>query len=253
MTEQVCDPERSGPFGSGDGKPEEARQMPLPFRHERRFDEAGFVGARSNAAARTWLFASDAQKSWSDGRLVLWGGPRRGKTHLLRLWGQRQDALIVDAEHGLPDVATLVEQSPCALALDALPDHGVDELALLRIINTSKERQIPLLMTARTPPGRWQVSLPDLCSRLRATMVVEVGAAEDVLLYRLMLRLLAERQLVVSRHVTDWLLHRLPREAVAIEEAVRRIDVVTLATAQPLDRAAASRVLAAMHEDGFSG
>ncbi|TCS32850.1 DnaA protein [Acetobacter aceti NBRC 14818] len=248
MTEQVYDPERPGQPGSGEKRPDDMRQLPLPFGHKRRFDEAGFVSGRSNAAARTWLFATDAEKNWSENRLALWGGQGRGKTHLLQVWGQRNDAMIVDAAQGLPDIATLLERTPRALALDALPEQGLDELALLRIINTSRERRMPLLMVARMPPSLWTVTLPDLCSRLRATMTVEVGPAEDVLLYRLMLRLLAERQLVVPRQITDWLLQRLPREASVIEDAVSRIDAVTLASGQPFDLRAATRLLADLSE-----
>lgn len=261
MTEQVYDPERpdrplSGGKTAGEESVQEAgalkeagpRQLPLPFRHERRFDRAGFVTARSNAAARAWLFATDGRTGWPDGRLVLWGGAGRGKTHLLHLWARRENAAIIDVTRdGLPDIVSLMEHPPRALALDGLPESGLDEIALLRIINTTRERHIPLLMTACAPPGRWRVTLPDLESRLRATPVVEVGAAEDVLLQRLMLRLLAERQLVIPRQVSDWLLQRLPREALAVEEAVSRIDRVTLETGQPFDRAAAARLLAAMH------
>ena len=58
-----------------------------------------------------------------------------------------------------------------------------------------------------------------------------------------MLRLLAERQLIVSRQLVDWLLQRLPREASAVEDAVSRIDAMTLASGQPFDRNAANLLL----------
>lgn len=251
MTEQTSD---VPPFPA-DGPPEKerssassrsARQMALPFVHSPRFDEVGFVRAPSNAQARAWLFSGDTIHAWADGRLVLWGSSGRGKTHLLRMWAERQNALLIDCRNGLPDPAMIPEEGPPALALDSLPVSGLDELELLRIINMAREHRVPLLMASRLPPGRWAVSLPDLESRLRATMVVELGAAEDDLLLRLMLRLLAERQLVVARPVTEWLLHRLPREARAVQEAVSRIDSLTLATGQPLDRAAAAQILSDM-------
>ncbi|NHO32982.1 chromosomal replication initiator DnaA [Acetobacter sp. LMG 1636] len=221
-------------------------QIAFAFAHQPRFDEMGFVAARSNAAARAWLFSGDAVHSWSDGRLVLWGGAGRGKTHLLRAWAARRGALVVGCEAGLPDAAGLMEREPVALALDSVPTREIDELALLRTVNMARERHVPLLMAARLPPGRWTVSLPDLQSRLRATMAVELRPAEDALLLRLMLRLLAERQLVVSRSVTEWLLHRLPREARAVQEVVARIDAATLVSGAPLDRSGAARVLAEM-------
>ncbi len=254
VTEQVCDPERyetaclSGDAGTV--TPARCQKFPaqtaFAFTHRPRFDETGFVAAKSNAAARAWLFSDDAVHGWSEGRLLLWGGPGRGKTHLLRAWAERHSASVVECEAGLPDAAALIEPEPAALALDSLPTERIDELALLRIVNMARERRIPLLLAARLPPARWRVSLPDLCSRLRATMTVELKPAEDTLLLRLMLRLLAERQLVVSRAITEWLLHRLPREARAVQEAVARIDAKMLTSGAPLDRVAAACVLADM-------
>ncbi|GBR08420.1 chromosome replication initiator DnaA [Acetobacter oeni LMG 21952] len=218
-------------------------QTAFLFRHQPRFDETGFVAAQSNASARAWLFSRDAMQGWSESRLILWGAPGRGKTHLLQAWAKRCGAAAMECSDGIPDAAVLMEDAPAALALDSVPTADFDELALLRIVNMAREHRVPLLMTARLPPGRWRVSLPDLCSRLRATMTVELKPAEDALLLRLMLRLLAERQLVVTRPVTEWLLHRLPREARAVHEAVARIDAMTLAAGIPLDRKGAARVL----------
>ncbi|MBV1836254.1 chromosomal replication initiator DnaA [Acetobacter estunensis] len=219
-------------------------QMALPFVHRRKFDMGSFVPAPSNAHARTLVMSGTDPHAWPEGRLLLWGGAGCGKTHMLSLWATCHNALLVDMAQGqMPDIMEIVEHQPPALALDSVVVNECDELPLLRLINLSRERRMPLLMASRLPPSRWQVSLPDLNSRLRATMAVEIMAAEDVLLERLMFRLLAERQLTVSHRLTEWLLQRLPREAAAVLELVERIDALTLASGVALDRRQAEGLL----------
>ncbi|GBQ98167.1 chromosome replication initiator DnaA [Acetobacter nitrogenifigens DSM 23921 = NBRC 105050] len=271
MTDRVCDmkcadaPEN--PAGAEERKPVQGTlalpssppssgrsQIALPFSHQPVLDEAGFVPARSNAAARAWLFGQRTIEGWPDRRLLLWGGPGRGKTHLLRVWAARHEAKVIEARALDVDVVKNLAagDGPGALAIDDLSDDAVDEVALLQALNLARELGAPVLMTARQAPARWRLTVPDLQSRVRATMAVSLGPAEDVLLRRLMLRLLAERQLVVAASVVEWMLPRLPREARAVQLAVQRIDAASLSTGAAFDRAAASALIEELLEN-YSG
>ena len=70
-------------------------------------------------------------------------------------------------------------------------------------------------------------------------MAVEVRQPEDMLLRVVLLRLLAERQIVVAPAIVDWLLPRLPRTAATMLEVARRLDHATLATGRAVTRAMA--------------
>ena len=68
--------------------------------------------------------------------------------------------------------------------------------ALLHLLNAAAEAGQPVLLTARLPPGRQRQKLPDLGSRLRASLAVEINPPDDALLGALLLpRLAAARQL----------------------------------------------------------
>lgn len=196
-------------------------QPPLPFATERRFTEADFREAPSNAEALQWLRLT---ATWPSGRLALWGGPGCGKTHLLHIWAARTGADIWPgaALSGLPD---LPQQG--GIALDDA-DAIVDEAALLHLLNAAGEAGLPVLLAGQTPPARWPIQLPDLTSRLRAITAVEIGPPEDALLQALLARLLRDRQLRVTDKVQNWLLRRLPRSAAAMRDAVERLDAVAL-------------------------
>lgn len=212
-------------------------QLPLPFDPVRRFAEAEFCPAPSNATARAMLQHTAA---WPQGRLVLWGAAGCGKTHLLHIWAARTGALVQSGAslHGLP---ALPRASGVALDdADALQD----EAALLHLLNGAAEAGLPVLLAARPPPARWPIRLADLASRLRAALAVEIGASEDTLLRALLARLLAARGLRLPESVHDWLLNRLPRTAGALEEAVARLDAAGLDAGRDITIPFAREVLA---------
>jgi len=191
-------------------------QLPLLIPSEPVYDEASFLLAQSNEAARAWLDQTDV---WPDRRLALWGDTDRGKTHLLRIWATRTGAEVLHgpALAGFPQVT-----SPFGAAIDDA--DRADEHALLHLLNAARDLGRPILVSTRSPPARWPVALPDLASRLRAITAVEVEAPDDDLLRRLLLHWLKERQLVADAALHDWLLTRLPRSPEALRAAVDRLD-----------------------------
>lgn len=211
------------------------RQLALPFARGSHFTDAGFLRAPSNHDALAWI---DRDSAWPLGRLALWGTAGCGKTHLLHIWAQRVGA----------DLLTLQElpSTPPARPL-ALDDADLaPELALLHILNAAVEAGLPVLLAARRPPSRWNVGLPDLASRLRATSAVEIRPPEDGLLRALLASQLAERQLRVDETVQAWMLLRLARTPAAIREAAARLDHASLATSGRFTQRQAAQVLAGL-------
>ena len=98
-----------------------------------------------------------------------------------------------------------------------------DEEALFHAWNDAQARRRPLLIVADAPPPQWQVALPDLRSRLAATPHVAIGQADDALLGDLIVKLLADRGIVVPPELTEFLVPRIERSYVA---AVRVVDLL---------------------------
>lgn len=220
-------------------KPVKGEQLVFPLRMPSVLVAEGFVAAPSNALARRWL----NQTGWPERRLLLWGPEGCGKTHLLYVWARRRDAPVLDARELDDDWPV----TGAACAIDHL-DGPTDERALLHFLNRARESRTMVLFASRHPPSRLAVALPDLASRLRAVMTVAVGLPEDSLRAALLMKLLAERQLVVAQPVMDWLCRHLPRTGSAMIDAVRRLDREALAHGRPITRALARSVLADLLE-----
>ena len=219
--------------------PMAADQLPLPFPHQPSYAAADFLAAPSNEAARAWL---ERTEDWPEHRLALWGGAGCGKTHLLRLWAGRRGARVLS---GATLTGPLEPVPPAGIALDDA-DALCDATALLHLLNAAREAQHPVLLAARAAPARWPVRLPDLASRLRAITAVEIAPPEDSLLRALLMRLLADRQLVVGPGLQEWLLLRLPRSPAALREAAARLDRAALASGRGVTKAIAAAIVEEM-------
>ncbi|HMS96681.1 MAG TPA: chromosomal replication initiator DnaA, partial [Tabrizicola sp.] len=102
-----------------------------------------------------------------------------------------------------------------------------------------------LLLTARTPPRDWGLSLPDLISRMQATPIVQLEAPDDSLLSAVLVKLFADRQVAVAPNLIPYLVSRMPRSIGAARGLVAALDARALAAGRPITRALAGEVLGA--------
>jgi chromosomal replication initiation ATPase DnaA len=213
-------------------------QLPLPLSAAPSSARADLVEDPSNAEALAWL---DRPGDWPLHRLALHGASGVGKSHMLRTaaaargWRLLSGAALTEPVALAPAAGTALDEA------DAAP-----EAALFHLINRHAEAGAPLLLAAREPPARWPTRLPDLASRLRATLAVGIAAPGDALLEALLAKQLADRQLRVAPEVQAFLLARLPREAAAVAGAVAALDAAALAAGATITRPFAGRVLAAL-------
>ncbi len=211
------------------------RQLPLPLAVAPSSSRADLVADASNAEALAWL---DRPGEWPLHRLALHGAPGVGKSHMLRAmaaeqgWRLLNGAALTEADALAPAAGTALDEAEAA-----------PEAALFHLINRHAEAGAPLLLAGRQPPSRWPTRLPDLASRLRATLAVGIAAPTDALLEALLAKHLADRQLRVGPDVQAFLLARLPREAAAIAVAVAALDAAALAAGAAITRPFARGVL----------
>ncbi len=214
------------------------RQLPLPFSHAPQFDRMAFLEAPSNAEVLAWL---ERPSEWPQGRLAIWGAEGSGKTHLLHLWSKRTGARLLDGSR-------LVLEPPTGpIAVDDADLAA--ERPLLHLMNAASEAGFPLVLAGRAAPARWAIGLPDLASRLRAILAVQVRHADDGLLRGLLSALFADRQLPVAEPLQEFLLCHLPRTPGALREAVARLDRLALADGRRVSRTHACMVIGELSDD----
>ena len=118
-----------------------------------------------------------------------------------------------------------------------------EEEELFHAWNDAQARRRPLLMIADAPPPAWAIALPDLGSRLAATPQVEIGPPDDLLIASLILKKLGDRGIAAPPDIADFLVPRIERSYVAVEQVVEALDRATLSHHRRLTVPLATRAM----------
>ncbi len=215
----------------------DAKQLVLSWPVAERQGRADFFAAPEHQRA---LDLISAPASWPDPVLLLTGPEGAGKTHLARIFADEQGAIFLNAaEHlGLPVTAS-------SLVLDNADQNiGPEfEVGLFHLLNHVRGTQSRLLMTARRPPQFWGLATPDLLSRLRLALMVDLPLPDEMVLRAVLTKLIAERQLAFEPGLVEVLLTRLERSIPALRCAIERLDLLSLERQRPITRALVQAVV----------
>lgn len=223
---------------------ESGRQLPLDLPITPRFGREEFLPAASNRAALEMI---DRWPDWPDRVLALIGPAGAGKSHLCAIWAARAGALVVAPDAPLA-LESLVAQAPRAILLDDV-DRFADETALFHLLNFVGESGAFLLMSAARAPRPEEVRLPDLLSRLRRAPAVEIGAPDEELMRAVLVKLFADRQLLVEPPALTFAAARLERSLDAARAFVAALDREALAQGRPVTRALTAKVIEKFNQD----
>lgn len=124
---------------------------------------------------------------------------------------------------------------------DNAEDH--DEEAIFHAWNEAQASRRPLLIVADSPPPLWQVALPDLRSRLAATPHVALGDPDDRLIGDLIVKLLGDRGIAVPPEVPAYVVPRIERSYVSVQQVVAALDRAALSHHRRMTVAMARRAL----------
>jgi chromosomal replication initiation ATPase DnaA len=183
-------------------------------------------------------------RNWPAAKMVLTGPQGAGKTHLAHVWADAAQARIIRAadlnEAQVPDLARgniAVEDVP------ALEGDAAAQTALFHLHNLVLAEGHSMLLTGAGNPAHWGLELPDLVSRLRGALEATIDAPDDALLAAVLVKLMADRQLMPPADVIPYLLTRMERSFAEASRIVATLDRESLARKRPVTRALAATVL----------
>ena len=215
------------------------RQLPLDLQFLTAQGREDFIIGDSNRLAAAMI---DRWPDWpGQFRAVNLVGPlASGKSHLAAIWreqsGARPLAALADW-HPRNEAGHYVLESPS-------PGTDWPDEALFHILNRTIEDKSSLLILSPEPVAGLVWRLPDLVSRLRALNLVRLERPDDALLCRLLEKYFADRQLVVSREVVDYMVGRMERSFLAVQTIAAAMDRRSLAERRNLTLPLAREIMA---------
>jgi chromosomal replication initiation ATPase DnaA len=217
------------------------QQLTLSFDPRQHWTRADFQVGSANRAV---INALDSWPNWPSHVLCLIGPEASGKSHLVSILASECGAQVSNAAkadwHGIAAGLADAPAHPIVIE-DAGP--GLHEAGLFHLINAVQSAKGSLLLTSRTLPGDWQLSLPDLSSRLRAATPVTIDEPDDALLEAILAKHFADRQTTVDPAVIRYCVPRMERTYAAARNLVARLDSTAIARKSAVTRALASDIL----------
>jgi chromosomal replication initiation ATPase DnaA len=195
-------------------------QLALPFGAKTAYRRDDFLVAPCNEPAFRFIAR---WPDWPSRMAALYGPPGCGKSHLAEIWRENAGAHVIRAEALTPEcLDTLDPGAP--LVIEDLDGGGPAETRDRALLTLFDRLNGWLLLTARTPPAAWQSAIGDLASRFHALIAFAMWAPDDALLAGLIVKHLADRQLVAPEALIRRIVTRLERTPAAVAAFIARLD-----------------------------
>ncbi|MEM1372989.1 MAG: DnaA/Hda family protein [Pseudomonadota bacterium] len=216
-------------------------QLSFPQPRRLSFAAADFHEGTASETARSLLAGTEA---WPRGKLVLVGESGSGKTHLAHIWAAAHKGALIDVD-------ALVTRATTPVVVDGadyVAGRPEAEETLFHLHNNLAALGLPLLLTARSAPAQWGITLPDLRSRMEATTVAQIEPPDDATLAAILGKLMEDRQLNPAPGLAVYLTRRMGRSYGEAGRIVAALDTLSLAEKRSITTALAARVLDASGE-----
>jgi chromosomal replication initiation ATPase DnaA len=221
-----------------------SRQLVLDLAHRAATGLEDFIVSTGNEAA---VRVIDSWPHWPHPVMMLIGPQGCGKTHLASVWRRTSSATTVAAAQLADDQ---VPADETLIVIEDADRHIGSERALFHLMNLAREHGGNLLITGRSPPGEWEIGLPDLRSRLRACPVVRLDEPDEGLLRSVLVKLLHDRQLPATPAAVAFLSRHLDRSMASAIAVVEAIDKLLWDKPSEITREVAKRALIAIGKTG---
>ena len=206
------------------------KQLPLELSFRQVAGRADFIVSDCNALA---VASIDQWPDWrgSCRALNLVGPPGSGKSHLAAIW----QSLIVSSHHFVTLEAGQIPPEPTFYVFDNIDANDKwNEEAFFHFFNRCAADQGGSLLLSQTPVGQMDWQLPDLRSRMRAVNMARIDLPDDDLLYALLDKYFADRQMLASPSLLTYLVGRMERSFSAVQNIACALDRRSMAERKPL-------------------
>jgi len=157
-----------------------------------------------------------------DQNIFLYGPKKSGKTNLINIWKEKNNALIYNNNFNE------IIKTNNNIAIDDV-FLTISEEELFHIINHCKSFNLKMYVTSSVDLNNFNFKLQDLYSRLRSFYYLSINIPDDEMCKMLMTKLFSEKQIIIkNKEIFDYIFNRLNRSYYDIYFIVEKIDKLSL-------------------------
>ena len=213
-----------------ENKIKDLRQQLFNFEFNKSFNKNDFFVSESNFYAYNLLFS---WPKWEKKILNIYGERNSGKTHLIKIFLQKNNGIILDPLK-LKDYELEEIRFNENIILENI-EKNLDENLLYSLIDIIEKYNKFLILTSNKSLIDLNIKLKDLKSRLKNCLFAEIDKPDDILIKALITKNLADHQISIDSKLIDFISKRITRSYDKIREFVCTIDKISLKKKKPIN------------------
>ena len=205
-------------------------QLLLDFEYEQNFRDDDFYVGKSNFYSFEIIHK---WPKWEKNFLNISGEKFSGKTHLANIFLKKFNGIRI--ESSLLNNENLKEIKPYQnIVLENL-DLDINEKLIYTLFNIIDQDNKFLIITSLKPIAEIDFKLKDLKSRTKNCLLAKIKNPDDELMFALILKNLADRQITLDKKLINFIIKRIERSYDKIFEFIYKIDEISLKKKKPID------------------
>ena len=191
------------------------KQKSFSYNFNNKDDENNFFVNKTNYNAFNILMNSNSNF------LFLYGPKKSGKSFLSKIWSKKNNAIQLNKKY------EFFFDNRKNLLIDDLLYY--DEEKIFHIVNNSLLKGLKILITSHNKINEIKFKFKDLSSRLKTFSNTEIKQPDDEMLLTILTKLLIDKQFIInSNDIFDYILKRVDRTYLGINDIVSKLDVLSL-------------------------
>ena len=203
-------------------------QLILKFPSDQIYLKEDFYVSPSNQQAYDFI---NGWPNWIKRIVNIFGPSGSGKTHLASMLKNKTTVFDIQSED-LNDKVFLEFKTREALIIENL-NEKVSENLLFSLWNLALQDNKYLLITSTKPINTYKFKLPDLKSRVSASIIFGINLPSDELISVIIAKNLSDKQIMVEKKHIDYIIKRIDRSYPNISRFISTLDKYSLKKGKP--------------------
>ena len=221
-----------------ESKVRDLRQQLFNFKFNKSFNQNDFFVTECNFYAYNLLLS---WPKWEKKIINIFGERYSGKTHLIRIFLEKNKGLIIDLNK-LKNFDLEEIRFNENIIIDNV-NNELDETLLYSLIDTVDKHNKFLILTSDKSLNNINFKLNDLKSRLKSCLFAEIQKPDDILIKVLITKNLADYQITLNSKLVDFISKKITRSYVKIREFIYTIDEISLKKKKPINMKIINEIL----------